>query len=127
MACPFAKLAWARFDRVSRRPGGIDQIMKWLLVLGVLLLVLLLVAVKFRRQIMAGWQIWMMLRKLRKAGKAQEPAKSKPDNLKEVPLVRCEKCGKWISPETALKFRQGKHYCSSQCMERAAKLQSLVD
>lgn len=64
---------------------------------------------------------------MRQTGKVQEKPTEKQDKLKDAPLVRCEKCGKWTSPETALKLRQDKYYCSSACMERAARLQSLVD
>lgn len=77
---------------------------------------------------MMAWQVWRMFRQMRKVGKPQEkPVEKQKESLKDAPLVRCEKCGKWTSPETALKLRQDKYYCSSKCMERAAKLQSLVD
>ena len=102
--------------------------MKWLIVLIIFLVVIGLILFRYRRQIQAGWQIWRVLRQMRQTGKSQQqPTAKKPDNLKEVPLVRCEKCGKWISPEGALKLQKEKFYCSSACMERAARLQSLVD
>lgn len=102
--------------------------MKWLIILGLLFLVVAFVVLRYRRQIQAGWQIWMMFRQMRKVGKPQtKPAEKQKESLKDTPLVRCEKCGTWISPEGALKLRQEKYYCSSKCMERAAKLQSLVD
>lgn len=87
-----------------------------------------LLALRYRRQIQAGWQVWRMFRQMRQMGKPDvKPAEKKKETLKEVPLVRCEKCGKWISPDGALKLRSDKYYCSSTCMEKAAKLQSLVD
>jgi hypothetical protein len=102
--------------------------MKWLIIIGILLLVLLLVILRFRRHLQTAWQIWKMFRLMRQKGKTQaQPVNNKKESLKDAPLVRCEKCGKWTSPETALKLRQDKYYCSSQCMERAARLQSLVD
>jgi hypothetical protein len=102
--------------------------MKWIVILLILLAVVALIVFRYRKQLQAGWQIWRMFRQMRQMGKAQEkPPAKKNENLKEVPLVRCEKCGKWISPEGALKLRQDKYYCSSACMERAARLQSLVD
>lgn len=102
--------------------------MKWLIILLILLVVVALVVLRYRKQIQAGWQIWRMFRQMRQVGKSQEkPVEKKKDTLKDVPLVRCEKCGKWISPEGALKLRSDKYYCSSTCMEKAAKLQSLVD
>lgn len=102
--------------------------MKWLIVLLIFLIVIGLIIFRYRKQIQAGFQIWRVLRQMRQAGKGQEnPISKKTETLKEVPLVRCEKCGKWISPEGALKLQKDKYYCSSACMERAAKLQSLVD
>ena len=102
--------------------------MKWLIILLILLLVIAVVVFRYRRQILAGWQIWRVLRQMRQTGKTPgNPAEKKNESLKDAPLVRCEKCGKWAPPESALKLRQDKYYCSSQCMERAAKLQSLVD
>lgn len=102
--------------------------MKWLILLILFLLILAIIFFRYRKQILAGWQIWRMFRQMRQVGKTQaNPAPKQKESLKETPLVRCEKCGTWISPESALKLRQEKYYCSSKCMERAAKLQSLVD
>ncbi len=103
--------------------------MKWLVVILVIFLILVLVTfVRYRKQALAAWQVWRMFRQMRQMGKPQEPSPKKTkESLKETPLVRCEKCGTWISPESALKLRGEKYYCSSKCMERAAKLQSLVD
>ena len=102
--------------------------MKLLIILFIFLFLVALLILRYRRQVQAGGKIWQMFRKMKRAGKVQEkPVEKKKENLKEVPLVRCEKCAKWISPENALKLPQNKYYCSSACMERAAKLQSLVD
>lgn len=102
--------------------------MKLLIILIILLVMIALLALRYRRQIQAGWQVWRMFRQMRQMGKPDvKPAEKKKETLKEVPLVRCEKCGKWISPDGALKLRSDKYYCSSTCMEKAAKLQSLVD
>ncbi|HRH43980.1 MAG TPA: hypothetical protein PKY82_20275 [Pyrinomonadaceae bacterium] len=102
--------------------------MKWLIIILVILLfVVISMALRYRRQLQMGWQMWKMFRMMRKAGKPPETKEKKQESLKDVQLVRCEKCGKWISPESALKLRQEKYYCSSTCMEKAARLQSLVD
>ncbi len=101
--------------------------MKWLIFLGIILFLFLLVAWRYRKQMLAAYQIWKMFRQMKKVSKPAENQPTKKENLKEVPLVRCEKCGKWISADGALKLRQEKYYCSTTCMEKAAKLQSLVD
>ncbi len=101
--------------------------MKWLILLGLVLLVIGFVVARYRRQIQMGWQVLMMFRKMRQAAKPKETPIEKQGSLKDVPLVPCEKCGKWVDPENALKLRANNFYCSSICMEKAAKLQSLVD
>ena len=99
---------------------------EWLVVLLVILVLLALVIIRYRRQITMGVQILKMFQQMRSAGKPKEVKKARRENLKDVQLVRCDRCGKWISPESALKLRANT-YCSSACMEKAAKLQSLVD
>jgi len=99
---------------------------EWLIVLAVISIVFALIATRYRRQIVMGMQIWKMYRQMRVGGKQGEKKTEKRENLKDVPLVRCERCGKWVSPEDSMKLRSGT-YCSSACMEKAAKLQSLVD
>lgn len=99
--------------------------MKWLIL--IVLLLILLVVFRYRKQIQTLLQFWKMFRQMRRVGKANQKPIEKREPLKDVPLVRCEKCGTWISPENALKFRSNSIYCSSKCMEKAAKLQSLVD
>lgn len=99
---------------------------EWIIVLAVILLIVVFTAVRYRRQITMGIQILQMFRKMRAMGKpAEKPAKQK-ESLKDVQLVRCDRCGKWIEPASALKLKANT-YCSTNCMERAAKLQSLVD
>ncbi len=101
---------------------------EWLVVILVILIIAAVgMILRYRRQLQMGWQMWKMFRMMRQAGKTQETKPKKQESLKDTQLVRCEKCGTWISPENALKLGQGKFFCSSKCMERAAKLQSLVD
>lgn len=98
-----------------------------MVVLLVILVMIALVAIRYRRQITMGIQILKVFQQLRSGGKPQKQVKNeKRENLNDVQLVRCERCGKWISPSSALKLRANT-YCSSNCMEKAAKLQSLVD
>lgn len=99
---------------------------EWILVLAVILVVFALVAIRYRRQITMGIQLLQMFRKMRSVAKPP-PAKAKTqENLKDVQLVRCDRCGKWVTPEGALKLKTNT-YCSTSCLEKAAKLQSLVD
>jgi hypothetical protein len=65
---------------------------------------------------------------VKQAGKppAEKRIKEKSSD-KSVPLIRCERCGSWVSQTEALNLRSKTFYCSAKCMERAVKLQSMVD
>jgi hypothetical protein len=80
-------------------------------------------------QIQTALHLWRMFRQIKKASKPQA-AEKKIENIKAdngEPLVRCAKCGKWINESSALKLRSKTFYCSADCMEKAAKIESLVD
>ena len=102
--------------------------MKWLIILGLISLVILLISLRYRRQIQMGLQLLRMFRQMKKMGKPPEEKKIETaKNSKDVALVRCERCGKWIPQDAAMKLRAKSVYCSSTCMEKAVKLQSMVD
>jgi hypothetical protein len=102
--------------------------MKWLILLLILLIPVVFVAVRYRRQLLMGWQMYQMYRRMKLAGKppAEKRIQEKSGD-KSVPLIRCERCGSWVSQTEALKLRSNTFYCSANCMERAVKLQSMVD
>ena len=54
--------------------------MKWLILLLVLLVVVFLIAMRYRRQIMAGYQLWKMFRQMRQAGKPTVKQNEKREN-----------------------------------------------
>jgi late competence protein required for DNA uptake (superfamily II DNA/RNA helicase) len=102
--------------------------MKWLIILLLILIPIALIAFRYRQQLLMAWQMWQMFRKVKQA--AQPPAKKQVKERstdKSEQLIRCERCGTWVSQKEALKLRSKTAYCSANCMERAAKLQSLVD
>ena len=104
------------------------MITKLLIILVILLVVVALIAIRYRRQITMGLQVWKMFRQIRKVGKPTTEKKiDKSNNSKDVALVRCERCGKWTPQSEAMNLRSNNFYCSAKCMERAAKLQSMVD
>lgn len=102
--------------------------MKWLIILVLLLIVAAVVILRYRRQIQMALQMYMMFKKMRQMSR---PAPEKRiENVaadKGEALVRCERCGNWIPRSEAMKLRSKTIYCSANCMERAVKLQSLVD
>lgn len=96
--------------------------MKWLIILGLLLVVWVFVAVRYRRQIQTVMYVWKMFRKMRQATKPAEKQIKKQENLGEAALVKCAKCGTWITQTNALNLRSKIFYCSAACMENAVKV-----
>lgn len=94
--------------------------MKWLILLGLLIVLLVIIAARFRRQIKMAIYVWRMFRKMRQAGNSQEKQLEKQENSKDVALIRCAKCGTWIPQSKALNLRSGGYYCSKICLETTA-------
>jgi hypothetical protein len=63
-----------------------------------------------------------MFRKMRQASKPLEKQIEKQENLNDVALVKCAKCGTWIPQKNALNLRSKIFYCSANCMESAVKV-----
>ena len=96
--------------------------MKWLIILVLLLVLAAIIAVRFRRQITMGIQIFQMLRQLRSQVKPREKTIEKQADNKNQALVRCARCGTWTPQATALNLRSKIFYCSPKCMEKAVNL-----
>ncbi len=96
--------------------------MKWLIILGLLGLFCAYIGVRYRRQIQTGIYVWKMFRKMRQAGNSTEKQIDKSKSTSEASLVKCAKCGKWISEKNALNLRSKTFYCSTKCMENAVKV-----
>ena len=95
--------------------------MKWLIILGLLLIVGIIVVSRYRRQIQMAIYVWRMFRRMRQMGKTDEKQIQTDENTKESPLIRCGKCGTWIPKNKALSLRSGIYYCSANCLETTAK------
>ena len=96
--------------------------MKWLIILGIIITVGAIIALRFRRQIQMAIYVWRMFRKMRRAGETDEKQIETKENARNVPLVRCAKCGSWGSKKNALNLRSGTYYCSADCMEQSVKV-----
>ena len=93
--------------------------MKWLILLILLAVVVIFLVNRYRRQIQTGIYVFQMFRKMRAAGKAQEKRIEKQTESKDVPLVRCAKCGTWIAQDKSKKLGANR-FCSYACFEKAA-------
>ena len=96
--------------------------MKWLILLGLVIVLVAIVAVRYREQIKMAIYVWRMFRKMRRTGAAEEKQIDKQENTKESALVRCAKCGVWIPQNQSLSLRSGIQYCSTACLEKTAHI-----
>lgn len=96
--------------------------MKWLIILGLLAALWIFVAVRYRKQLQTVIYVWKMFRKMRQMSKPAEKQIAKQENLSDVPLVKCTKCGTWLPQKNALNLRSKIFYCSTNCMESAVKV-----
>lgn len=95
--------------------------MKWLIILGLLILVMMLLALRFRRQIQAGIEIWRIFKEFKQAMPTEKKVEKIESERKEN-LVRCVSCGNWIAESEALNLRSKNYYCSNQCLEKSVVL-----
>lgn len=97
--------------------------MKWIILLILFAVLVVIIATRFRKQIVAGIEIYKMFRQVRRQMKPKEEKQIRqPVSKKDVHLVRCAKCGKWINESNALNLRSKTFYCSTNCMEQAVRV-----
>lgn len=96
--------------------------MKWLILLILFIVLLAVIAMRYRQQIKMAIYVWRMFRKMRQMGKSDEKQIESPANQPDVALVRCAKCGTWTPQNNAVKLRSGTNYCSTRCLETAANV-----
>ena len=86
-----------------------------LLVFGV---ILVLTAVRYRRQIAGMMQIWRSLKAMRQQIKQKQARDDiEPERVSAGKLVNCSGCGTWVPESRAIGLRGGIFYCSSACLE----------
>lgn len=97
--------------------------MKWLIILGLILLVIVLIASRYRKQIQMALYVFRMFRKMRRMNNhAEEKQINTKAGINDETLVNCAKCGTWIPQNKAIKLRSGVYYCSSKCLETTAQV-----
>lgn len=89
-----------------------------LLILLVLLVLLGLTAFRYRRHILAAYQMWQMINGVRK-GHINANSKKEMPVKEKGKLVSCVKCGTWVDESQAISFGPSTKYCSNKCVENA--------
>ena len=94
-----------------------------LVILLVLAVILVLTAVRYRRQIAGMIQIWRSLKAMRQQIKQkQRRGDVEPEQVPAGKLVNCSGCGTWVPESRAIGLRGGTFYCSSACLETTANV-----
>jgi len=95
--------------------------MKWLIILALIVVLGVIIASRFRKQIQMALYVFRMFRKMRQMNNNDKKQIDEKANSEETALVNCAKCGTWIPQNKALKLRSGVFYCSANCLETTAK------
>lgn len=85
-----------------------------LIILAVILVLIALTAVKYRKQI-AG--LIGVARMLSDAKNAVRQSSIQGEDARSVSLVNCAKCGVWVPQDKAIKIRDGYYLCSDECVK----------
>lgn len=93
--------------------------MKWLIILVLLILLAMIIASRYRRQIQSALYIWKMFKKMQQGDNPDDRQINQSNYTKDVPLIRCAKCGIWLPQKNALNIRSNTFYCSTNCMQQA--------
>jgi hypothetical protein len=89
------------------------------LILLVIAVIVILTAIRYRKQIVTMLHIWRSLKAMRQQVSQRQVPPEKPEQA--GPLVNCSKCGTWVPEQRAIKLRGGTFYCSSNCLEVRSK------
>ncbi|GIU83103.1 MAG: hypothetical protein D6687_02840 [Acidobacteria bacterium] len=84
--------------------------MKCLTIILILLLILLILTIRYRRQIRFFINIFRLFFAIREN---QMPAKKK-----DIQLVCCAGCKKWLPASEAIDLQLGNFYCSKDCFNK---------
>jgi hypothetical protein len=85
---------------------------EFVIILIVILVLLGLTAVKYRKQIAGLIGVAKMLKDAKDAARKNS---IHGEDAQSVQLVNCAKCGVWVPQEKAFKIRDGFFYCSDEC------------
>lgn len=86
---------------------------EFVIILAVIVVLLGLTAVRYRKQIAGVLHVWRMLRSAqREVGKGSGPEKIETSSK----LVSCAKCGTWTPESSAIRMAPSTFYCSKKCL-----------
>lgn len=74
-----------------------------------------LTAIRYRRQVFMAIRIWRQIRDGGLAIQGDDRLPSEGSNNET--LVNCSKCGKWKEEKLAIRLGRSTYFCSSKCLE----------
>ena len=86
-------------------------------VLVVIAVLFALTAVRYRKQLAAGFQIWKMLREARQRAADLRRPDAEAEPVSAGPLVNCVKCRTWVPENKAIRLNSNTYFCSRECLE----------
>lgn len=93
---------------------------KFLVITFLILVLLGLVLLRFRKQIQTALYVLKMFRQMRNLNQQRtENVIEKKETQTGGPLVRCARCGTWIPKTSAMNLGAQTFYCSANCIESA--------
>lgn len=93
--------------------------MKWLIILLIILIVIGLIAYRYRKQLQTAYIMYQTYKRFREQTKPKsQPQVEKKTRSNDTELVRCPKCNKWTPQDEAVKLKSN-FYCSLSCMEQS--------
>ena len=93
-----------------------------LVILFVMAIIVILTAVRYRKQIAGAVQIWRALKSARDQIRDSGPTRREEQPAQAGPLVNCARCGTWVPENRAIDLRGGIFYCSTACLESTANV-----
>ena len=91
-------------------------------ILAVFGVILILTAVRYRRQIAGVIRMWRSLKSVREQIKQGRDTETRQDPISSGPLVNCARCGTWVPQKKAINLRGGVFYCSAACLETTTRV-----
>lgn len=91
-----------------------------LFIFGVLAIVLALTVFRYRRQIGMIFGVWRSVRELQNQAKSGREIPDQGSKADRGPLVRCSKCGEWVTESRAVSLGRSVYFCSTACLERSS-------
>lgn len=92
-----------------------------LFILAVIVVIFVLTAVRYRRQINGAIRVWRMFKALRQqTGKDVRKNLNRGQQTRPLSLVNCAGCGSWIPEADAVRLGRTSYFCSGRCLEETA-------